>query len=146
MCIIEVGEGITLAAYNYNIKTANSKDSIEFGPLQTQFDQKLWEAGLLSGSMQNLARRLVDTPANMMTPKNFCFQVKETLKEEGLESLINVSELGFEEIMALNMNCFLAVSKGSVEPPRLLVLNYLGAKHDLQTHAAIVGKGITFDS
>lgn len=141
-----MGEAVALASYEFSLKTTNAKNFIEFTPLQTQFNRKSWEAGILRGNMQNLARELVDTPANMMTPESFCQRIRQYLILDGLDSLIEVNEFGLEEIKTYKMNCFLAVSQGSVVPPRLLILNYRGSKHETKTHAAIVGKGITFDS
>jgi leucyl aminopeptidase len=48
-------------------------------------------------------------------------------------------------IKALKMGAFLAVSQGSVEPPRLIVCEYRGAKSALPP-ICLIGKGITFDS
>jgi aminopeptidase len=135
-----------LASYDFCLKTTNAKNFIEFTPLQTQFNHKSWKAGILRGNMQNLARELVDTPANMMTPESFCQRIRQHLKTDGLDSLIEVNEFGPEEIKTNEMNCFLAVSQGSVVPPRLLILNYRGSKDETKTHTVIVGKGITFDS
>lgn len=135
-----------MASYDYSLKTADSSNHIECLPLQNQYDQLSWQKGLFRGKMQNYARMLVDTPSNMMTPTQFSAQVKEFIKKEALDSVISVQELNVEEIEALNMNCFLAVAKGSIEPPRLLILNYKGALNDPQIHAGLVGKGITFDS
>ena len=50
-----------------------------------------------------------------------------------------------KQLEALKMGSFLAVAKGSAQPPRLIVLKYSGAaaKH---APVVLVGKGITFDS
>lgn len=43
------------------------------------------------------------------------------------------------------MGSFLAVAQGSDQPPRLIILQYNGAKKDQAPHV-LVGKGITFDT
>src|SRR6202040_2007539 len=48
-------------------------------------------------------------------------------------------------IKALKMGAFLAVTQGSVQPPRLIVCEYRGARKDAAP-ICLVGKGITFDS
>jgi leucyl aminopeptidase len=48
-------------------------------------------------------------------------------------------------IKALKMGAFLAVTKGSDQPPRLIVCEYRGAKKSVPP-ICLVGKGITFDS
>ncbi len=43
------------------------------------------------------------------------------------------------------MGCFLAVTRGSEEPPRFIVLEYRGARSG-QAPVVLVGKGVTFDT
>jgi leucyl aminopeptidase len=43
------------------------------------------------------------------------------------------------------MGCFLAVTRGSAEPPRFLILEYRGARRGTAP-IVLVGKGVTFDS
>jgi leucyl aminopeptidase len=43
------------------------------------------------------------------------------------------------------MGAFLAVTRGSAEPPRLIVCEYRGASRDVAP-ICLIGKGITFDS
>jgi leucyl aminopeptidase len=53
--------------------------------------------------------------------------------------------LGEPELRALNMNAMLAVSQGSVRPPRLVVMRWNGGKTGAAP-LAFVGKGVVFDS
>jgi leucyl aminopeptidase len=48
-------------------------------------------------------------------------------------------------IRRLKMGCLLAVTRGSEEPPRFIVLEYRGARRT-QAPLVLVGKGVTFDS
>jgi leucyl aminopeptidase len=48
-------------------------------------------------------------------------------------------------IRAQGMGCFLAVTRGSDEPPRFIVLEYRGGKAS-RAPVVLVGKGITFDT
>jgi len=50
-----------------------------------------------------------------------------------------------KQIEKLKMGCFIGVAKGSINKPRLIVLEYYGADKKQQP-IAIVGKGVTFDS
>ena len=43
------------------------------------------------------------------------------------------------------MGCLLAVTQGSAQPPRFIVLEYQGAKKE-QAPVVLVGKGVTFDT
>ncbi len=53
--------------------------------------------------------------------------------------------LDAREIRRLGMGSFLSVTRGSDEPPRLIVLEYSGGKKG-EAPVALVGKGITFDT
>ena len=55
--------------------------------------------------------------------------------------------LGPEEIEAAGMNAFMAVARGSHEPPRLVTLHYEPPRPtDQGLVLGLVGKGLTFDS
>ena len=49
------------------------------------------------------------------------------------------------QIRRLKMGCFLAVTRGSAEPPRFIVLEYRGGRRGAAP-VVLVGKGITFDT
>lgn len=71
--------------------------------------QKAWETGRLYGASQNVARMLMTSPGNLMTPKLFAEEVAYLLA--GLE---NVDVLVHDEEWAARkkMNAFLSVAKG----------------------------------
>ncbi|HEX8593495.1 MAG TPA: leucyl aminopeptidase [Pseudomonas sp.] len=50
-----------------------------------------------------------------------------------------------KKLAELGMGSFLAVAQGSAQPPRLIVMNYQGAKKS-EKPFVLVGKGITFDT
>jgi leucyl aminopeptidase len=58
---------------------------------------------------------------------------------------LRVKVLGLPEIKREKMGCFLAVTQGSEEPPRFLVIEH---RHPKAKNAPVVlvGKGITFDT
>lgn len=99
------------------------------------------ERGQIYAEAQNLARELTNTPANRMTPTILAEKAKEIAKKHHLEMTV----LDKKEIEDLNMGAFLAVSSGSNEPPKLIVLKYTGAP-ECKDIIGFVGKGITFDS
>ena len=59
-----------------------------------------------------------------------------------------IDVIGPEQATELGMGMFMAVGRGSDNPPRMIVLRSGGAgEHDaLDRHLAIVGKGVCFDS
>ncbi len=89
----------------------------------------------------NLARDLVNHPANHMTPTKMAAQAAEIAGKNALQ----LEVLDEEAIAALGMNAFLAVAQGSHEPPRLIVMKYTGNPGS-KNLLALVGKGVTFDS
>jgi leucyl aminopeptidase len=101
------------------------------------------EVGTTMGEAVNLARKLGYEPGNTMTPSELAHQAEQVAAEEGL----GASVLGEDEIEELGMGALLAVSRGSDEPARFIILNYEpeagAAGSDL---IALIGKGITFDS
>jgi leucyl aminopeptidase len=87
-----------------------------------------------------LARDLINEPANVLGTEEFVERA-QTLAGLGVE----VGVLGEPELRALNMNAMLAVSQGSVRPPRLVVMRWNGGKAG-EAPLAFVGKGVVFDS
>ena len=58
---------------------------------------------------------------------------------------LKVDILDEKKLKTLGAGAFLAVAQGSVQPPRLIVMQYNGGKKGDKPHA-LVGKGITFDT
>ncbi|HTU26722.1 MAG TPA: M17 family peptidase N-terminal domain-containing protein, partial [Pirellulales bacterium] len=104
-------------------------------------DPAALERGQILGDSINLARRLVNEPPDAMYPESFASRAAEVANECGLKSEIwDEARLKAERCGSL-----LAVARGSSRPPRLVMLDYRGAKGD-RPWLAIVGKGVTFDS
>src|SRR3989338_8600443 len=85
-------------------------------------------------------RDLVNTPPNVATPEYVASYAKELAKRNDLKCIV------FDEkhIEKMKMGCFIGVAKGSINKPRMVVLDYNGSKG--KKPIAIVGKGVTFDS
>ncbi|MDP2726957.1 MAG: leucyl aminopeptidase [Dehalococcoidia bacterium] len=91
----------------------------------------------------NLARDLVNEPANVMTPTRMCEVAGQVAQEWGLE----YSCLGREEMEAMGMGALLGVAQGSHQPPRFIILRYRGGPEaEGKPHPGFLGKGVTFDS
>lgn len=89
----------------------------------------------------NLTRDLINEPANVMTPRVFASKAQEVAKKSKLSAKV----LGPEEIKRLKMSGVIAVSQGSNEPPRFVVLEY-GSSYKGKGTVCLVGKGVCFDS
>jgi leucyl aminopeptidase len=99
------------------------------------------EKGRILAEATNLARDMVNEPANYMTPSQMAETAMKLDKSHGLE----VSVLEREQMAELGMGALLGVAQGSRQPPKFIVLQYKG-KDSAELNVALVGKGITFDS
>ncbi|GAG12310.1 unnamed protein product, partial [marine sediment metagenome] len=97
--------------------------------------------GRVLAEATNLARDMVNEPANYMTPSQMAETAKGLAQSYGLE--LNVLER--EQMQELGMGALLGVTQGSQQPPKFIVLNYKGSDSG-EIDVALVGKGITFDS
>ena len=97
--------------------------------------------GTILSEATNLARDMVNEPANYMTPTDMAEMATRQAKTHGLE----IDVLEREQVQEMGMGAFLAVARASVQPPKLIVLNYKGGKSG-ETDIALIGKGVTFDT
>ncbi len=90
----------------------------------------------------NLARDLVNEPANILGP------VELAEKTKALEKLgVDVEILDVKDMEKLGMGSLLAVGQGSARPSRLAVMVWNGAKGSKkQKPICFVGKGVVFDT
>jgi leucyl aminopeptidase len=100
------------------------------------------ERGQILGDSSNLARGFANEPSNVLTPRVFAERATEISKAAG----VRVEVLDENEIARLNMGLLLGVARGSVEPPRLIVMHHEPAGAPKAPVLGLVGKGITFDT
>jgi leucyl aminopeptidase len=102
------------------------------------------ERGVIIAEGANLARTLSNRAANDVSPDVLADEARDLAKRHGL--WIDV----IDEVRAaeLGMGMFLAVGRGSDNPPRMIVLRSggVGERDTLDRHLALVGKGVCFDS
>jgi leucyl aminopeptidase len=97
--------------------------------------------GKLIAEATNLARDMVNEPANYMTPSQMAEAAKEIASKYNLEFKVFAQE----DMEAMGMGALLGVAKGSKQPPKLITLAYKGDEHS-EKALGFLGKGITFDS
>jgi leucyl aminopeptidase len=100
------------------------------------------ERGRILGESSNMARDLCNEPANILTPSVFAERGAAIAREAGL----TVEILDEDEIARLHMGLLLGVSRGSAEPPRVIVMTHEPAGAPAAPVLGLVGKGITFDT
>jgi leucyl aminopeptidase len=98
--------------------------------------------GLAIAHGVEFARDLGNLPPNVCTP-TYLGVAAQKLAEEFPEVKVQVLERA--QIEELGMGSFLAVARGSDEPPRFIVLEYRNAPKKAKP-VVLVGKGITFDT
>ncbi|ORX53059.1 hypothetical protein DM01DRAFT_1336243 [Hesseltinella vesiculosa] len=140
-------EGAVLAQFSFDKlkkEASRQKDMnvLPFSAPSKDIDGLSFETGQIYGASQNLARMLMTSPANLMTPKLFSEEVAYLLAGlENTEVIVHDEEWAAKN----NMNAFLSVAKGSNEPLRFLEIRYNGGNEDDQPYG-LVGKGVTFDA
>jgi len=99
------------------------------------------EAARVCAEAQNRARDLQSLPSNVATPSYLGRRAREVASHhEG----VTADVLGREEIAAKGMGGLVAVSQGTEEEPKLIVLRYEGGGGG--PRLGLVGKGVTFDT
>ncbi len=95
--------------------------------------------GAVIAEAVNMCRRLAWGPGNRVTPTVLAEEASK-LRELGVE----VRVLDREDAEKAGLHSFLAVARGTEEPPKFIVMEYRGEK-EAET-VAVIGKGITFDT
>jgi leucyl aminopeptidase len=101
------------------------------------------EHGWALAQATSLQRDLGNLPPNICTPSYLADRARGLAKRYGS---VKVKVLDEAAIRREKMGCFLAVTQGSAEPPRFIVLDYQGPRASRAAPIVLVGKGITFDT
>ncbi len=98
--------------------------------------------GLAIANAVSLTKHLADLPGNICTPT---FLAEQATKMADKFSSMGIEVLDEADLDSLKMNSFLAVSRGSYQPAKLICLNYQGGSSHSKP-IIFVGKGLTFDA
>ncbi|MFK7851794.1 MAG: leucyl aminopeptidase [Akkermansiaceae bacterium] len=137
-------EGAVMGAYRLvDFKSDPKKCSLNKVMIQasTEFNRGA-KRGEITGGGNVFARRLQDTPANKMRPRDMAAEARKIAKSS---SAISVKVLDEKAMEKLGMGSLLSVSRGSSEPAYLIHLTYKPTKK-AKRKICFVGKGLTFDS
>ncbi len=88
-----------------------------------------------------LARELGDLPANVCTPSYLAREARKLAQGNGKMTTRVLNET---DMKRLGMGSLLSVTAGTVQPAKLIVIQYKGGGSDRPI--VLVGKGVTFDS
>jgi leucyl aminopeptidase len=99
------------------------------------------EQGLAIAHGVSLARDLGNLPGNVCTPTYLAGAARDLAKHYRMKITI----LERAQMEKLGMGALLSVARGSIQPPKLIALEYRGGPAG-QRPVALVGKGVTFDT
>lgn len=103
--------------------------------------EQAMQEGLAIAAGVRLAKDLGNLPGNICTPTYLAEQAQQLAQGYGM----TIDVLERERMEELGMGSLLAVSRGSAQPPKLIVLEYRNGPAEEKPYV-LVGKGITFDT
>jgi leucyl aminopeptidase len=135
-------EGALLSLYTYSRykkeKNGKTLDSlVVLSKPSKALKQELDWADTMASAV-SFAKDLINTPSNDMTPSHLAKAALSLRKGK-----LSVRILERRDAQRLGLGAYLAVAKGSHEPPKFIVLHYKGGS---KAPLVLVGKAITFDS
>jgi leucyl aminopeptidase len=142
-------EGAALAAWRFReLKAPDAEDPVTDVveiDLVGSGESKAAASGTLAGAAiaraENLARTLQSRPGNVATPSHLAEEAERMAGAMGLEvTVFDEARLAKE-----GMHAILAVSRGSAEEARLIILEHRGGKKGAAP-LILVGKGLSFDA
>ncbi len=136
--------GAALRGWRYDaLRTIANEDAPRLAALDLLSEapgvEAAWEAASAAWHGAAFARDLVAEPSDTLTPQGFVDRL-EVLQKAG----VHVSVLKRRDLKREGLGALLAVGRGSVHPPRLVILRWPGAME--AAPVVFVGKGVTFDT
>ncbi len=139
-----LAEGLAMGAYHLkDFKSEGKKASLQRVSVIAEGEfRKGVSRGAVVGEANCLARRLQDTPANLMRPRDL---VKEARAIAASSDHVKIKVFDEKAMRRMKMGSLLSVSRGSQEPAYLIHLAYRPKKKS-RSKVCFVGKGLTFDA
>ena len=102
------------------------------------------DRGQIIGEGSNIARNLSNRASNDVSPEVLAEEAWAIAEKHGLW----IDVIGPEQATDMGMGMFMAVGRGSDNPPRMIVMRSgkAGERDALDRHLALIGKGVCFDS
>ncbi len=101
------------------------------------------QQGMAIAAGMALTKDLANTPPNVCNPSWLASQARKLGRKH---RKLKVEVLDEKQLEKLGMGAFVAVSKGSKEPGKLITMEYNGSGKKSSKPIVLVGKGITFDT
>lgn len=136
-----VWAGLEAGKYSFKIGK-KKKPSLKIDVMGITKKEKTRAGRLAEG--RAFARDLVNIPPSDKSPKEIVSRLRREFKGGRGSTPVKIKVLDEKKLSAEKCRGILAVGRGSVNPPRVVVLEYAPPK--AKKHIGLVGKGITFDS
>ncbi len=136
-----------MAGYHFDdfkkerLSTKELAITICVGKAQQKGAEQAKKAGEIIAIAVNTTRHQIDTPPSKLNPTHLAEHAERVAKEHKLK----ITVFGEQEIIKMGMGGLAAVSAGSHQDAKFIILEYNGGKK-ADKKIALVGKGITFDS
>lgn len=135
-------EGLDLTDYKFDkYLSKKDKNKISFNLMIDEKYSTLVNETLSVNYNNKFVRDIVNENASTMTPK----RLEELAKEFSKKNKLKINVLDERKIISEKLGLLNAVGKGSKNPPRLIMVEYVGDKKSKEK-IALVGKGVTFDT
>ena len=140
--------GIIQGYYKF---TKYNSDSVEIPSIDFYYDdhfEKLKNTKTIKNSIitninQCEIRDLINEPVNQLNSVTYLKHIQKSLAKY---KNIKIHVYNQEKLKKMGMNLILAVNKGSVNPPMLVVLEYKNSNNKDDKNICLVGKGVMFDT
>lgn len=109
---------------------------------QAQAEQAIAHANAIAIGVK-YAKDIANLPPNVCNPAYLAQQAQSLAQRS---TLIKTEVLGEQQLAALGMNAYLAVSRGSHNEAQLSIMHYKNAPNPNTKPIVLVGKGLTFDA
>ena len=149
----QIGEGLALSGYRYDRFLGEDKrkpDHLESATVVADGNvdarRSAGERGRIIAEAIARARDLGNGPADLVTP-TFLAETATTLAAElrGAGHDVSCEIFDLDECERRSMGLYLAVARGSDEPPKFIHMTYK-PKGASKGRVCLIGKGVTFDS
>ncbi|MDB2646531.1 leucyl aminopeptidase [Pseudomonadales bacterium] len=141
-------QAISHAAYQFNRYKSKPKPPhplkrvrIQAPAKNTPSVQRTITLGNALDAGMALTKDLGNEPPNVCTPLYLLAEARKMARNPK----VKVSHLDEKKMLSMGMGAFMAVSQGSDNPGRMIIINYSGGPKN-EAPIALVGKGITFDT
>ena len=142
-----VVDGLILGGYDPGLKKTEGQKNGAHKVVFVGGDdavQEEAERAVVVARWANRARDFANEPPNELTPTRLAEHAEKIAEKSG--GLLKTGSFGPERMTELGMGSFLAVSQGSEQEPRTIVLRYDPPDAQGDITLGLVGKAVTFDS